>query len=69
MKKGMQAAGLNCLHNSGLWTLICSGMFAHWDISRKGVTSSFKRCTPSIKATGIPFPQLFGTNFTNFGIG
>jgi hypothetical protein len=65
MKKGMQATGLNCLHNSGLQILLCSRMCVHWDIGHKGVTSSFKRYTPSIKVTGIPFPQSFGINYVS----
>jgi hypothetical protein len=65
MKKGMQATGLNCLHNSSLQILLCSGMCVHWDIGHKGVTSSFKHCTPSIKVIGIPFPQSFGINYVS----
>jgi hypothetical protein len=69
MTKIMLAAGPNCLHNSGLWILFCSVMCAHWDIRRKGMTSSFKHCMPFIKAIGIPSCQSFEIKFTSFGIG
>jgi hypothetical protein len=69
MTKIMLVADLSCLHNSGLWTLFCSAMCAYLDIRRKGVTSSFKRCMPSIRAIGIPSLQSFGIKFTSFGTG
>jgi hypothetical protein len=38
--------GPSCLHNSDLWTLFCSAMFAHWDTRLNSVTSSFRHCMP-----------------------
>ena len=69
MTKIMLASGPSCLHNSSLWTLFYNAMYAHWDARRKGVTSSFKHCMPSIRATDIPSPQSFGIKFTSFGTG
>jgi hypothetical protein len=69
MTKIMQVAGSSCLYNSGLWTLFCSAICAHWDTRRKDVTSSFKHCMPSIRAIGIPSLQPFGIKSTSFGIG
>jgi hypothetical protein len=68
MRSEMQAAGPNCRSHSYLWIMFCTEMSAHWGTSHRGVTNSYKHCTPFTKATGIQSHQLSRTKFKNFGM-